>query len=307
MILYDDRQVAASFGDDLDGVFRHDLAFTAIFDRWSRDTARATRPVAEMVAEIRDLLSHGALTTFFDSNGAYVGHIIVAHLIVGETPVVLHNPALVQNKKLWAGGPPNWLVHVEAVNGAAQLIIRRMRNVLAPSVESISYVRRVRGDVTMGEWRPSVNAGSSFQPVALKDYEMVPFAKLRDEISEKTRILTRLSKNCDRPLSFRAAHRIASWAYNLRQYAFLGRQAGLLVWAWCNPEGLDRMRHERPELPDDADWNSGTTPVLIAVSGPGRAVEAGIRDWVASLPSGSEAPRRLVVDHLFGAYAFDLV
>jgi len=307
LILYDDRQVAASFGDDLGGVFRYDLAFTAVFDRWSRDPVRANRPATQMVAELHDLLGHGALMTFFDSNAAYVGHAVIANVIVGQSPIVLYNPALVQNKTLWAGGPPNWLVHVEAVNNAAQMIIRRMRNVLAPSVESIGYVRRVRGDVVMGSWRPSVKARNPFAPVALKDHELVTFAKMRDEISERRPILSLLSANCDRPLTLRAAHRIASWAYNLKQYAFLRQRAGLLVWAWCNPEGLDRMLRERPELPDDVDWNSGTTPVLVAVSGPAKAVEAGIRDWVASLPSGSEAPRRLVVDRLFDTYALDLV
>lgn len=307
MILYDDRQVAASFGDDLDEVFRHDLAFVAIFDRWSRDPARATRRATEMLSEVRDLLNHGALTTFYDANAVYVGHAVVADVIVGNSSVVLYNPAIVQNKMLWGGGPPNWLVHVEAVNGAAPMIIRRMRNVLAPSVESISYVRRLRGDVAMGEWRPPVKARSSFAPAVLKDHELAPFAKLRDEIAERKHILTFLTGNCDRPLSLRTAHRIASWAYNLKQYAFLRHQAVLLIWAWCNLEGLDRMRRERPDLPDDVDWNSGTTPVLVAVSGPAEEVEAGIRDWVASLPPGSDAPRRLVVDRLFDVYALELV
>jgi hemolysin-activating ACP:hemolysin acyltransferase len=309
LILYDDRQVAAAFGDDRDGILDRSLAFTAILDQWGRDPRRAARPAAEALAEFHDLVGHDALTTFFDSHGIYVGHVVIAHVVVEECAPIIHNPEVVKNRALWARGSPNWLVHVEAVNGATRMIVRRMRNGLPRSVDKLSYVRRVRGDTVVKTWRALDKAQRplSSDTIPLADHERVPFARVRHEKSEKAHIFTHLAQDCSRPLSLRAALQIGSWAYNLKQYAILQDQSVLLVWAWCSPEGLDRMQRERAEHPADVDWNSGDIPLLIAVAGKTADVETSIRDWAATLPCGSDAPRRLVIDRLFDRYGFDLI
>lgn len=263
--------------------------------------------MTEAVIELRETRQRGILIAFFDMHASLVGFAVLARTVVSETVVIVHNPGIVNNRALWRPGTPNWLTHIEAIPGTLPAIIRRLRQQPPCEMDVLRYVRHVRGDVVVGSWTSPAGLVkvSSNESYGLKEYEYAPFARITAEKQAKAQILRLLASRADRALSLHAATRIASWAYNLRQYVVDESGEALLIWAWCSEESVGRMVQERAEVPEDVDWNGGRIPVLIAVAGESMDVRDLILRWVATLPDGSCAPRRLVVDPLFGSYSID--
>ncbi len=296
MVIYDDRQFASCMGAPLWQEAHRDLIWTTILNIWCNDSHRAERALVESFEDLQRLMDYGAISSFYDRYGRYVGHAILVKMDPANEARILSNPDAAFDSSAWQHGPHDWMLHFEARNGAALEMGKRIRDRIREGSGRISYVQSTSFDVGISCWEfdkclssPEVCSGQS--KVEIEAW----MGQGASERAGQAEMLSLLATRKTSPISLKQAMHLTYWARNLQQFVIAGRST-LLIWAWCNERALRLIREKKMAYPPGILWNCGDTPVLICAIGEQKDLDPQISAWRKSLACDANLPRKLGFD-----------